>query len=282
MTLLTAERPRTAGPAPSSGHLAGSELRVTQLRVLRSEWIKLRSLRSTAWTLAIGIALMIGLGAVFSAVAASQPGGFGPDSSAISTSLTGTFFAQLALGVMGVLMITGEYSTGMVRSSFAVVPRRLPVLWAKLVLAGSVVFATMLGASLAAFLAGQAVLTGKGMGVALTHPAALRSVVGAALYLTVATMTAVALGALVRSTAGAITIFVATFFVVPPLLNLLPAAWTAHFVQYLPSLGGAVMIDGSSYGIAHPLPPWTGLAVMCLPPLLLTLAAGWRLGRRDA
>ena len=95
----------------------------------------------------VAVVLMIGLGAMFAAITASQPGGFDPGATAISTCLTGTFFAQLAIGVLGVLLISGEYSTGMIRSSLTVVPRRLPMLWAKLGVFAGAVFVTMLVAS---------------------------------------------------------------------------------------------------------------------------------------
>ena len=103
---------------------------------------------------------LIGLGALFSAITANQPGGLEPGQTAISTSLTGTFFAQLAVGVLGVLLITGEYSTGMIRASLTVVPRRLPMLWGKLAVFAGVVFLTMLIASTTAFFIGQALLSG--------------------------------------------------------------------------------------------------------------------------
>ena len=186
-------------------------LRVTHLRVVRSEWTKFRSLRSTVYTLLLAGVLMIGLGALLSGVAASQPHGFDPGTTAISTSLTGTFFAQLSIGVLGVLLITGEYSTGMIRASLAVVPRRLPVLWAKLAVCAVAVFLTMLIASLTAFTVGQAILSGKRMAASLSDPGALRSVLGAALYLTVAAITALAWGALLRNTAAAISTFAAVF-----------------------------------------------------------------------
>ena len=143
--------------------------------------------------------------------------------------------------MLGVLLISGEYSTGMIRSSLTVVPRRLPMLWGKLAVFAGVVFLTMLIASFAAFFVGQALLSGQHLDASLSDPGALRSVVGAALYVTVAGMTALALGALLRNTAAAITTFVAVFFVIPPLTLLLPASLTDHFVQYLPSnLGGSV------------------------------------------
>ena len=259
----------------------GTGLRVTQLRVVRSEWTKFRSLRSTLYTLLLGVVLMIGLGALFSAITASQPGGMEPGQSAISTSLTRTFIAQLAIGVLGVLLITGEYSTGMIRASLTVVPKRLPMLWAKLGVFAVVVFLTMLVASTTAFFVGQALLGGNGLNGSLSDPGALRSVVGAALYLTVAGMTALAIGALLRNTAAAVTTFVAVFFVIPPLTNLLPTSWTDQFAQCLPSNAGAVMLDGS-FGVAHPLDPWTGFAVMCSFAVVLIGAAAWRLRRVDA
>jgi ABC-type transport system involved in multi-copper enzyme maturation permease subunit len=253
---------------------------VTQARVLLSEWTKFRSLRSTISTLLIAVVLMIGLGAMFAAITAGQSTGFEPGATAISTSLTGTFFAQLAIGALGVLLITGEYSTGMIRSSLTVVPSRLPMLWGKLAVFAGTAFLTMLAAGLTSFLVGQALL-GEQLSASLTDPGALRSVLGAALYLTVAGLTAIALGALLRNTAAAITTFVAVFFVIPPLTNLLPTSLTDHFVQYLPSNAGAVMLDGT-FGVAHPLTPWTGFAVMCSYAVVLIGFAAWRLRRVDA
>ena len=195
----------TLAPAAASITISsGAGLRVTQVRVLLSEWTKFRSLRSTVATLLIASVVMIGLGAMFAAITANQSAGFEPGATAISTSLTGTFFAQLAVGVLGVLLITGEYSTGMIRSSLTVVPSRLPMLWGKLAVFAVTVFLTMLAASFASFLVGQALL-GDQLNASLSDAAALRSVLGAALYLTVAGLTAIALGALLRNTAAAIT-----------------------------------------------------------------------------
>jgi ABC-type transport system involved in multi-copper enzyme maturation permease subunit len=271
----------TGALAPAATGRARTGLRVSQPRVVLSEWTKFRSLRSTGYTLLIAVVLMIGLGALFTAIAAGQPGGLDPGQSAVSTALTGTFFAQLAVGVLGVLLISGEYSTGMIRSSLTVVPRRLPMLWAKIAVFAGVVFATMLIASFVAFFVGQALLSGHQLEASLSDPGALRSVVGAALYVTVAGMTALALGALLRNTAAAITAFVAVFFVIPPLTLLLPASVTDHFVQYLPSSIGGVLIGGTSAG-PHTLAPWTGFGVLCGYAALLIGLAAWRLRRADA
>jgi len=279
MTAAPATRPAQA-PAPSTVR-GGTGLRVTQSRVVLSEWTKFRSLRSTVYTLLAAVVFMVGLGALFSAITVSQPGGLEPGQSAVSTSLSGTIFAQLAIGVLGVLLISGEYSTGMIRSSLTVVPRRLPVLWGKIAVFTGVVFLTMLPASLAAFFLGQLLFSGQNLDASLSDPDALRSVVGAALYVTVAGVTALALGALLRNTAAAITTFVAVFFVIPPLTLLLPASLTDQFVQYLPSNAGSV-ITGSGFGVAHPLAPWTGFAVMCGYAVVLMGFAAWRLRRADA
>src|SRR5664279_3806743 len=222
----------TLAPPATPTTVKSTQLRVTQARVLLSEWTKFRSLRSTVATLLVAEVLMIGLGAMFAAITADAPAGFGPGTTAVSTSLTGTFFAQLAVGVLGVLLITGEYSTGMIRSSLTVVPSRLPMLWGKLAVFAGAVFLTMLAASFTAFFVGQALLSGKHLDASLSDPGALRAVFGAALYLTVAGLTATAIGALLRDTAAAITTFVALFFVIPPLTNLLPTSLTDHFVQY--------------------------------------------------
>jgi ABC-2 type transport system permease protein len=267
---------------PSATGAARVRLRVTPARVVLSEWTKFRSLRSTLYTLLIAVFLMIGIGALFAAITASQPGGLDPGQSAVSTSLmTGTFFAQLAIGVLGVLLISGEYSTGMIRSSLTVVPRRLPMLWGKLAVFAGVVFLTMLIASVTTFFVGQALLSGPGLAASLSDSGALRSVVGAALYVTVAGMTALALGALLRNTAAAITAFVAVFFVIPPLTLLLPASLTDHFVQYLPSTIGGELVTGDS-GVANSLAPWTGFGVMCGYAAVLIGFAAWRLRRVDA
>jgi ABC-2 type transport system permease protein len=268
--------------APVARH---QTLRVTQPRVLLSEWTKFRSLRSTVWTLLTAVVLSIGIGALFSAVSASQYHTFSPADKAsfdpISTSLNGMLFAQLAIGVLGVLLISGEYSTGMIRSSLTSVPRRLPVLWAKLGVFAGVVFSVILVTSFVSFFLGQALLNSHHLGVSISAPNALRDVIGAALYATVAGMIGMALGGLLRNTAAGISTFVAVFFVIPPLTDLLPFSWTSHFVQYLPSNAGEVLFGGGR-GLAHPLAPWTGFGLLCAYAAVMIGLAAWRLRRADA
>jgi hypothetical protein len=278
MTTMTEAAPT----APATGQRT---LRVTQPRVLLSEWTKFRSLRSTVWTLLTAVVLSIGIGALFSSVSASQYHTFSPADKAsfspISTSLNGMLFAQLAIGVLGVLLISGEYSTGMIRSSLTAVPRRLPVLWAKLGVFAGVVFSVTLVTSFVSFFLGQALLSSHHLNVAISAPGALRSVIGAALYATVAGMIGMALGGLLRNTAAGISTFVAAFFVIPPLTDLLPSSWSSHFVQYLPSNAGEVLFGGAR-GLAHPLAPWAGFGVLCAYAVVLIGFAAWRLRRADA
>ena len=267
----------TAGSAPA--------MKVTQARVLLSEFTKFRSLRSTMYTLLTAVALMIGIGALFSAVTASQYHAYNAADRAsfnpVTTSLSGVIFAVVAFGVLGVLVASGEYSTGMIRSSLTAVPRRLPVLWAKLGVFAGVAFAVMLATSFVSFFVGQALLSSHHLGVSISAPNALRDVIGAALYVTVAGIIGMTLGALMRNTAAGISTMVAVFFVLPPVAGLLPSSWSSHFVQYLPSNAGGVLYGGAS-GLAHPLAPWTGFGLLCAYAAVLIGFAAWRLRRADA
>ncbi len=281
-TALAPAAGRPTAPTTPTGPatLDRSAVKVTQRRVLVSEWTKFRSLRSTVWTLLIAVVLMIGLGALVSAVSASHYATASATDratfSAVGTSLSGTLFAQLAVGVLGVLLISGEYGTGMIRASLTVVPRRLPVLWAKLAVFAGAVLVVSLVASSASFLLGQSLLGRHGLGVGITAPGALREVVGAALYLTVAGMIGVALGALLRTTAAGIATFAGVFFVVPPLMQLLPASVSDHVTQYLPSYAGG-SLWGGNHGLANALSPWVGFALLCGYAVVLVGAAAWRL-----
>jgi len=242
-------------------------------------------MRSTAYTLLTAVVLMVGLGAIFSAVTASQYHTFNAAARAsfnpITTSLSGVLFAVVAFGVLGVLVASCEYSTGMIRASLTAVPRRLPVLWGKLAVFAGVIFPVSLIASFISFFLGQAVLSSHHIGVSITAPDALRSVVGAALYITVAGMIGVALGALFRNTAAGIATFAGVFFVIPPLASLLPFSVSSHLTPYLPSNAGAALWGGAQ-NVQNPLAPWTGFALLCGYAAVLIAAAAWRMRRSDA
>ena len=260
-------------------------LKVTQGRVVLSELTKFRSLRSTIYTLLTAVVLMIGLSSIFSAITASQYHTFSAGEratfNAITPSLSGVMFAVVAFGVLGVLVTSGEYSTGMIRASLTAVPRRLPVLWGKLAVFAGVIFPVSLIASFISFFIGQAILNTHHIGVSIAAPDALRSVIGAALYLTVAGMIGVALGALFRNTAAAIATFAGVFFVIPPLASLLPYSVSSHVTPYLPSNAGGVLWGGAQ-NAGNGLAPWTGFALLCGYAAVLIVAAAWRLRRSDA
>jgi ABC-2 type transport system permease protein len=260
-------------------------LKVTQARVIRSEWTKFRSLRSTLYTALTAVVLMIAIGAIFSAVSAAQYHTFSASDRAsfspVTTSLQGIMFAVVAFGVLGVLLMSGEYSTGMIRASLTAVPRRLPVLWGKMAVFAGTIFGLSVVASFVSFFLGQALLSGHHLSVTLSAPGALRSVIGGALYMTVAGLIGVALGALFRNTAAGISTFAGVFFVIPPLTELLPTSVQNHVAPYLPSNAGEVLWGGT-HEVTNPLSPWTGFALLCGYALVLIGAAAWRLRRADA
>jgi hypothetical protein len=162
--------------------------RVTQARVLRSEWTKLRTQPSAGWSLLSAAVLIIGFGILYSLLREARPphgaaaGAFDP----AAVSLAGVQLAQIAAGVLGVLLISSEYASGLIRTSFAAVPRRLPVLWGKAGLLAAATVAVSLPAAVAAFLAGQSILGRQHLAVPLSHPGVTRAVLGSALYLAVA------------------------------------------------------------------------------------------------
>ena len=169
----------------------------------------------------------------------------------------------------------------MIRSSLTAVPRRLPVLWGKLAVFAGVIFPVSLIASFISFFIGQAVLNSQHIGVSITAPNALREVIGAALYITVAGMIGVALGALFRNTAAGIATFASVFFVIPPLVSLLPSSIRGDLSPYLPSNAGAALWGGAQ-SVPNALAPWTGFALLCGYAVVLIAAVAWRLRRSDA
>jgi hypothetical protein len=259
--------------------------RVTQRNVLRSEWTKLWSLRSTRWSLLTAVVAMAALGPLVALAQMSRWSHLSPHERAVYDSIDngvgGYHFAQLAVGVLGVLVISGEYSTGMIRSSFMAVPRRLPVLWAKLAVFCSVTFALMLVSTFVAFFAVQAIVTQHGQQHALGDPHALRAVVGTALFLTVLGALAVGIGTLVRSTAGGIALFVLLLFVLPGITSILPSSMADAISPYLP-LNAGVAVATSTFDSPHHLAPWTGFALLCGYALVTIAAAAVGLVRRDA
>ena len=269
----TTELPRLARP-----------IRVTQARVARSEWTKLRSLRSTRWSLLVGSVLAVGFPLLFATILSNRWSHLSPHERAhrhpLDVALSGVMVAQLAIGVLGVLLITGEYSTGMIRSTMLAVPKRLPVLWAKAGVYAVVSFALMLPAVLIAFFASQAILGSHHiLQISFSHSGVARAVIGGAVYLTLVGIFSLGLGAIVRNTAGGIATFAAIMFVIPPLLNVLPTSWNNAINPYLPSTAGQA-IFALTHG-SDTLAPGPGLALFCGYTALSIGIAAVLLARRD-
>jgi hypothetical protein len=258
--------------------------RVTQLRVIVSEWTKLVSVRSTRWSLFAGVLLTIGLPVLFAAVTSSHWGSMSAheraDRHPLDIALAGVNVSQLAIAVLGVLTITAEYSTGMIRSTMIAVPKRLPVLWAKTIVYAVVAFVLMVPSVIVAFAASQSILSRHHiLQISFSHGGVARSVIGGAVYLMLVGIFALAIGAITRNTAGGIAVFAAIFFVIPPLMNILPTSWNNAISPYLPSEAGR-QIFSLTQG-AHSLSPAAGgalFAAYCVVGLAIAAAL---LLRRD-
>lgn len=245
--------------------------------VLLSEWTKIRSLRSTVWTLLTAVVLMLGFGFLASAVAASQ-GANAAFTDPAAAGLAGDQLAMLVIAALGVLTVSGEYRTGMIRTTLLATPDRLRMLAAKTAVFAAVTFTVSLVASVASFLIAQAILGEAG--ATPTEPEMVRAVVGSALFLTASGVFGLALGTLIRHTAGAIVAAVALMIVLPAMANLLPGDWgdTVHalFTTYAGiQITYTEVPDGA-------LGPWAGFGVYCLWIAVTMTAATVLLLRRDA
>ena len=272
-----------AGTAEAVPRLAETG-RVTQARVVASEWTKLHSVRSTRWSLLVGVVLTIGLPLLFGAIVSSHWSHMSPREQAnrhpLEIALAGVNLSQLAIAVLGVLVITGEYSTGMIRASFTAVPKRLPVLWAQAGVFAAVTFVLMVPSVLIAFFGSQAIISGHApLKVAFSDPGVARTVIGGAAYLMITGVFALAIGAIVRNTAGGIAVFAGLFFVIPPLLNILPTNWNNAVSQYMPDSAGRRLF--SLTHDSHTLHVLPGTALYCGYTLLALGVAAVLLVRRD-
>jgi ABC-2 type transport system permease protein len=275
MTAITA--PVTAPrPAPTGLRVFGANV--------RAEWTKLRSVRSTVWTLLTTVALAVGFGAL---VGVSQMSSWDDLDTAerlrfdpTSFSLSGLFLAQLAVGILGVLVVTSEYATGQIRATFGATPQRLTVLAAKATTFTGVILAAGLVASFSAFWLGQRIFASKGLDASLGDPGVLRAVVGGALYLAGVGLLGVGLGTILRRTAGAVAALVGVLVVVPLVTGFLPSSFQEAVAKYFPAQAGMAVFNVSPD--PGSLGPWAGYGVL-LAYVAITLAAGGLLlARRDA
>ena len=270
--------------APAQANVAAIEARTVGFaNLVTSEWTKLRTLRSTYIT-----ALIAALGTVAIAVlvcaryvqeyATMAPGDRQGDLT--NFSLTGVYLAQVALGALGVLAVSGEYGTGMIRATFIAVPQRRLVLAAKgiVLVAATVVLGEL--TSFAAFGIGQAILSGKHIGMSLGDSGVLRAVAGAGLYLSATALLGFGLGALIRHTAGALSAFFGLLYASTALIDVLPTSWRNDMINYMPVNAGSQIM--SVIHTPGALGAWSGFGVFLCYAGAAVAAAVIVIDRRDA
>lgn len=278
-TLITPERSASrAVPAPTR--------RPGLVDVLGSEFIKIRSVRSTYFTLIAFILAGIGFSVLF---AAGQVSHWGSNQSEIgfnatTPTLTGVvMLGELIIVVLGALTITSEYGTGMISTSLTVMPRRLVLYVAKAIVFTAVMLAISLPTSFAAYFAGQAIFATKHANSTLSDPNVLRAVLLAALVVPLFGLLALGLGAIVRHTAGAITSLLGLIFLLPLLAQALPTSWYQDIARWLP--GGEALHPIIQTGPVHQpylFGPWGEFAVFAGWAAVALIVGGWLLHRRDA
>jgi ABC-2 type transport system permease protein len=271
----------TAVPPPSRQHYG-------PVGVLRSEWTKLRSVRSSTWSLLATIVITIGIGILATATEANRWAHaslqdrltFDPT----GLSLTGIIFGQLAIGVLGVLVMSAEYGTGTIRSTLAAVPNRPLFLAAKAAVYSAVALVVAELVSFIAFFVGQIILTGSTPHAALGDPGVLRAVMGSGIYLAVLGLLALGLATIVRHTAGAITAFVGVLFILPLILQAFPSSIRHSVGKFMPAAIGETMtaVNPAFRGDFPTFSPWVGLAILAGYAAGALLLGCWLLVRRDA
>jgi hypothetical protein len=248
--------------------------------VLRSEWTKLRSLRSMILCAGLIVVGMIGIAVILGIRWSRQTGPMPDDFDPTLVSLSGVYLAQIVAGAVGVLTISSEYTTGMIRATFSAVPQRPAVLAAKALVLTAAMLVLGEIVSFASFTLVQALLVDRHAGASLGDPGVLRAVAGAGLYLPAVALLGFGLGAVVRHTAGALSSFFAILFAPSALVDLLPDSWRNAIIDYLPANAGSQIFTVVQTKDA--LAPWTGLGVFCLYAAVAIGAGFLLVTRRDA
>ena len=238
-----------------------SGIRLTGGGLLRSEWIKLRSLRSTVWSYALVVLVAVGMAALMAAnfpVDGAPPEAHG--AIAVQVATFGLFFGQLVVAVLGVLVISGEYSTGVIRSTLTADPRRLGALWAKTAVLFATTFVVGAVASIVSFLVAAPILSGRGVSASLLEPAVILPLLGGGLYLALVAVLGLGIGTILRSGAGGIAAALGLVLLLPVVLQMIPVEWAQNLVPYTFSQAGSALF-------AAPLPGddavdlWRNLAI---------------------
>jgi ABC-2 type transport system permease protein len=265
---------RQARPAPQG--------RVGFGGALRSEFTKIRSVRSTYWTLLAMVVVTVGFGALASWGAASHASQLDAGFDPTQQSLGGLYISQLIIAVLGTLAITSEYSTGMIRTALSAQPRRGTLFAAKTVVIAGVALLTGLVASFLSFFLGQALMSGKDINATLGQPHVLRAVIGGGLFLAACSLLAYGLGMIFRHTAGAITAAIGLLFVLTVVVSFLPQSWQEHIDKWTPARAGSeVWAVKQSPGPLN-LGAWQGFGVLCVYAAVALVVGLVLFLRRDA
>ena len=280
----------TTSPAtPTSVPITAAPVRPVSFgHLMSAEWTKIRSVRSTVWTVIIFAVVTIGITALITWLTESHwygPHAAARDATFLSDPVGGildapVFFGQLIIGVLGVLVISTEYTTGVIRASLLAVPRRLHMLAAKVAVFTVMLFVVTEIVCFCSFFIGSAILHAH-VPVALSDHNVTRAVIGTGLYLTVIGIFSLAIGALIRHTAGGVATTLGVMFLLPIFGPLLPDSWGAHINAYLPEQAGAV-VGHTNQTADQLLSAWQGFGVLCIWAAVLLIAAGYLLNRRDA
>ncbi|MDQ2739677.1 MAG: ABC transporter permease, partial [Actinomycetota bacterium] len=251
--------------------------------VLRSEFCKFRSVPSTFWTLIAAMASNLVIAALAAAFIPSHLSVQDKASTdAVRLSLAGIHLSQIAFGVLGALVITSEYSTGMIRATFAAVPQRRLVLTAKAAVFAAASLALGIASCVAGYALFEALLpSGSGLRSSLGDPGVLRAIVGGGLYLGVLGLLGLGIGAILRNSAGTIATLFGLLFVPTILISILPQSWQTTIGPYLPMNAGE-QIYIAVHHEPHSLGPWTGFGVFCLYAAAALTAGFLTINRRDA
>jgi ABC-type transport system involved in multi-copper enzyme maturation permease subunit len=253
-------------------------------QLMKAEWIKLRSLRSSKWTMFALVAVTVGLGALISALTANHWGHMTAQEhrewDPTNNSLAGAAFGQLAVAVFGVLAITGEFASGTIRSSVAAAPRRTPLILAKAIVYGGVAFVVGQVISFASYFIGMALFAGHTPISHLGDPGVIRAITLTGAYEAIVCLIAIGIGLALRHTAAAISALVAVLIVLPGVIAALPTTAQNTLERFMPE-----QIAASSTGAvvpeAHYFGPWSGLTVLCLYAVIAMGIGTWTFARRD-
>jgi ABC-2 type transport system permease protein len=284
-TTLEATRP-TAPSVPADAHLSFP-------RIVKSEWIKLRTLRSTMWALIITVVVMVGFSVLLAFVAhnfatpSAGGQGQGPPSDGMTNpevvqfvNTFGYHFAELVVAVLGVLLITGEYGTGMIRSTMAAVPKRVPALIAKYLVVGVTTFVVSAVAIGISYLVTKPILGRDNLNAGLSGQT-IRVFLGCALLLALISLFALSIGTLMRHSAGSISTVLGILLLVPIILGILSnfVSWADNVAKWMPgSVGDRIIATTTNSG---DLTPWQGFGMLALYVVVLGAVSAVLLRRRD-